>query len=128
VHIDIPSYANVWDDGYPSGGNHWSDHNPQDEDKDKVGDVPYVIDENNTDRYPLIYPYEFYQPGYVPQSDINKDGTVNIIDIAIAAKAFNTKPGDENWNPIADMDINEIINIIDVAKVAMDFGKKIENS
>jgi parallel beta-helix repeat protein len=42
---------NVWDDGHPSGGNYWSDHvctgNPSD------GSQPYIIDENNTDRYPF---------------------------------------------------------------------------
>ena len=41
---------NIWDNGYPSGGNYWSDHNPLDEDSDKIGDTPYTIDENNTDR------------------------------------------------------------------------------
>ena len=46
--------VNVWDDGYPSGGNYWSDYNGTDADTDGVGDTPYVIDENNTDNYPLI--------------------------------------------------------------------------
>jgi parallel beta-helix repeat protein len=115
--------SNVWDDGYPSGGNYWSNYNPPDEDKDKIGDSPYIIDGNNADKYPLIYPYEFCQPGYVPKHDINEDGTVDIIDIATVARASGCKPGDSNWNPVADMDINEIINIIDVAQVAKDFGK-----
>jgi len=43
-----------WDDGYPSGGNYWSDYAGVDADGDGIGDTPYVIDENNTDRYPLI--------------------------------------------------------------------------
>jgi parallel beta-helix repeat protein len=116
---------NTWDNGYPSGGNYWGSLNAADEDKDKIGDSPYIIDENNTDKYPLIYPYEFYQPGYEPKHDINNDGTVNIIDVAIVARAFGCKPGDSNWNPAADMDINEIINIIDVAKVAKDYGNKL---
>jgi hypothetical protein len=57
------------------------------------------------------------------RTDLNKDGTVNIMDIAIVARAFGCKPGDDRWNPIADMDTNETINIIDVAKVAKDYGK-----
>jgi parallel beta-helix repeat protein len=54
---------NVWDDGYPSGGNYWSDYNGTDSysgayqnetGSDGVGDTPYVIDPDNRDNYPLI--------------------------------------------------------------------------
>ena len=55
--------------------------------------------------------------------DLNKDGTVNIVDISIVAIAFGTKPGDGNWNPKADLDKNEEVNIIDISMVAMDYGK-----
>jgi len=58
------------------------------------------------------------------RTDLNKDGTVNIIDIAIVARAYGTKPGDKNWNPIADVaEPYGEINIIDVARVAKDYGK-----
>jgi parallel beta-helix repeat protein len=53
---------NIWDDGYPSGGNYWSDYverYPDAKELDGSGlwDTPYVIDENNQDHYPLMYPY-----------------------------------------------------------------------
>jgi parallel beta-helix repeat protein len=48
---------NVWDDGYPSGGNYWSDYNGTDANHDGIGDTPYVIDANNTDHYPLMVQY-----------------------------------------------------------------------
>ena len=54
VYFWEAGYANVWDDGYPSGGNYWSDYAGVDADGDGIGDTPYVIDENNTDRYPLM--------------------------------------------------------------------------
>jgi len=54
VVIRTSGYANFWDDGYPSGGNYWSDYAGVDADGDGIGDAPYVIDENNTDRYPLM--------------------------------------------------------------------------
>jgi hypothetical protein len=54
--------------------------------------------------------------------DINHDLVVNIVDVAIVARAFGCKPGDSNWNPVADVDLNEIINIVDVTKVAKEFG------
>ena len=58
--------TNVWDDGYPSGGNYWSNYTDVDQysgpyqnetGSDGIGDAPYVIDAENKDRYPLINPY-----------------------------------------------------------------------
>jgi parallel beta-helix repeat protein len=58
--------TNVWDDGYPSGGNYWSDYTGVDlysgpsqnqPGSDGIGDTPYVIDANNKDRYPLMSPW-----------------------------------------------------------------------
>lgn len=46
--------TNVWDNGYPSGGNYWSDYTGSDTNHDGIGDTPYVIDANNKDRYPLM--------------------------------------------------------------------------
>ena len=54
VYISGDSYPNVWDDGYPSGGNYWSDYAGSDANGDGIGDSPYTIDANNTDNYPLM--------------------------------------------------------------------------
>jgi len=58
-------------------------------------------------------------------TDLNKDKTVNIIDISAVAIAFGTKEGDERYDPIADLDDNRQINIIDVSVVAKDYGKTV---
>jgi parallel beta-helix repeat protein len=57
VQILTLGYANSWDDGYPSGGNYWSDYTGVDANGDGIGDTPYVIDANNTDNYPLMSNY-----------------------------------------------------------------------
>ncbi|HEX9261603.1 MAG TPA: hypothetical protein VF893_03660, partial [Candidatus Bathyarchaeia archaeon] len=51
--------TNVWDDGYPSGGNYWSDYqnryaDAKETDSSGIWNTPYVIDDKNQDRYPLV--------------------------------------------------------------------------
>lgn len=57
---------NVWDDGYPSGGNYWWNHTAVDlciglyqneTGSDGICDTSFDIDENNQDRYPLMNPW-----------------------------------------------------------------------
>jgi parallel beta-helix repeat protein len=60
--VSSKNSVNTWDDGYPSGGNYWSEYvirypNAKELDGSGLWDTPYIIDENNQDRYPLMYPY-----------------------------------------------------------------------
>ena len=60
--------VNTWDDGYPSGGNHWSDYTAEDaycgqqqdlSGSDGMGDTPRTFDDLNQDSYPLIEPWSW---------------------------------------------------------------------
>jgi hypothetical protein len=81
--------------------------------------APPIMGESNVDNNRLV-------DGWVAKvmvGDLNGDGRVNIVDVTIVAKAFQSRPGDPSWNPNADVDNSGIINIIDVTKVAKEFGK-----
>jgi parallel beta-helix repeat protein len=56
VQTSVTSSNCTWDEGYPSGGNYWSDYNGTDADGDGIGDTAYVINEENQDNYPLLTP------------------------------------------------------------------------
>jgi parallel beta-helix repeat protein len=89
------------DNGYPSGGNYWSDYNGTDHysgpyqnvtGSDGIGDTPYVIDANNMDHYPLMNPYFGpIQPPPAPQTVyINSDGSVSPSDAPISISTFDS--------------------------------------
>jgi len=77
---------NVWDDGYPSGGNFWSDYTDVDlcygpyqnqTGSDGIWDHPYIINENNVDWYPLVNPWTLIST-YVQGIDISHhQGSIN---------------------------------------------------
>jgi parallel beta-helix repeat protein len=59
-------YANVWDDGYPSGGNYWSNYAGVDSNSgpyqnetgsDGISDTSFGIFIDNIDNYPLMRPW-----------------------------------------------------------------------
>jgi peroxiredoxin len=57
-------------------------------------------------------------------TDLNGDGTVNILDIVVVAKSFGSNLGGPNWIPAADLNHDGAVNIVDLSMVAKDFGKK----
>lgn len=65
-----PYSRNMWDNGYPSGGNYWSDYigldlysgmNQDEPGSDGIGDTPYVFDYGQ-DSYPLMSPWVIEPP------------------------------------------------------------------
>jgi len=91
------SSVNTWDDGYPSGGNYWSDYpgldlkcgpNQDQPGSDGIGDTPYVTGANDRDRYPLMP----QTSPTVPQTwTVDDDGPADFHTIQEAINAANPR-------------------------------------
>lgn len=59
-------------------------------------------------------------------ADLNEDGTVNIVDVSIFAKAFGSRPGEERWNAKVDLTGDEKVNILDGVIIARSYNQCID--
>ena len=119
---------NIWDDGYPSGGNYWSDYNGTDHHsgpyqnitgRDEIGDTPYIIDSKNIDNYPL-------KPAtQLTLSDANNDGIVDMKDLMILIHAFNSFLGQPRWNSTYDLNHDNRIDMRDIMICVLNFGRSV---
>jgi hypothetical protein len=90
--------GNKWDNGYPSGGNYWSDYNGTDlysgpyqnvTGSDGIGDTPYVIDANNTDHYPLMGAFTDFNVAPGVDVQVVSNSTLSDFDFNGTAILFN---------------------------------------
>jgi len=113
----------MWDLGYPSGGNYWSDYNGADvfggvyqneTGSDGIGDVAYTIDANNTDRYPLMAPFSAFNAGVwngtAYHVDIISNSSLSNFNIDTSGKtvSFNVT-GEENQTGFCRITIPNVI-------------------
>jgi len=118
-------FSNIWDDGYPSGGNYWDDytgidyyHGPNQDilGSDSIGDEPYYISNgNNKDRYPLMKPWTptppvleisiDIKPGSYPNS-INPKDKGNVPVAILTTEDFNA--GMVNSSTVIFLGVNPV--------------------
>jgi parallel beta-helix repeat protein len=86
--------ANVWDNGYPSGGNYWSNYTGVDLDPDGIGDTEHVIDANNTDNYPLMGMFSDFKATSEHHVQTVSNSTISDFQFNGTAVSFNVSGGD----------------------------------
>ncbi len=130
VYIEpfIIPLTNNWDDGYPSGGNYWSDYmdvdlfSGPDQDvpgSDGIWDHPYILDADNQDRYPLVEPWT------PTLGDVNGDGRVDASDLFDLSKAYGSDSSKPNWNPNCDLDNDDKVDASDLFALSKNYGKTV---
>jgi len=94
--VPLPS-ENTWDNGYPIGGNYWSNYSnlyPDAKEMEASGiwGTSYIIDENNQDRYPLLNPVAIQQiqvpDGETPTKPTEKPFPTTLLLVLIASAAI----------------------------------------
>lgn len=54
--------------------------------------------------------------------DLNRDGKIDDADVKILLNALNSRPGDSNWNPLADLDGDEWVGPNDIVVLGNNYG------
>jgi len=92
----------------------------------QIGTFDY-LDDVLTQKFGIIKTMGFALPLFYLSSicfycDLDSDGAVDMFDIAVVAKLFTSKLGDERWNPLADINKDGRVDMKDIGMVARAFG------
>ena len=93
--FNSPFSVNTWDNDYPSGGNYWSDYQSKypsatEIDNSGIGNTPYIIDPNNTDRYPLLNQFDITTIAPTPTPTVPEFSSWAIPLLLIVTLAFTS--------------------------------------
>lgn len=59
--------------------------------------------------------------------DLNNDNKIDLTDLTLLSLAYQTKPGDYNWNPFADLNGDGLINMFDLTVLTQNYGTAGDN-
>ena len=115
---------NIWDFGYPLGGNYFDDYTGEDHcngpnqdipGSDGIGDTLYNISSGyNQDLYPFMIPDGWLHP-QIP-GDTNGDGIVNVEDLLIVLAQWGTS------GPEGDVNSDGLVNVSDLLIILANWG------
>lgn len=91
--LDSSGLPNVWNNDFE--GNYWSDYNGSDNNQDGIGDTPYIIDENNTDHYPLMGEFHDYITRIENSNfivEITSNSTISAYEVLISQQPSDWYP------------------------------------
>ena len=120
LNADVESGVNLWDNGYPCGGNWWSDYQGIDNYQgpgqnitgpDSIGDIPYPINNSDVDRYPLMSPWNYS----TFCGDVNLDDKIDIADLTyLVGYLFQAGPFPMPYLCVGDVNNDSRVNIADL--------------
>jgi parallel beta-helix repeat protein len=123
---DLSGPQNAWHNGYPSGGNYWSDYAGVDDKNgpnqdlagsDGIGDTPYVIDGDSADPYPRMtqvppFPLDIGQDITINEGDsfvlTASAGGLSEPDLQVTWDLRDDVDSDNDGNPTNDVDATGI--------------------
>jgi len=83
---------------------------------------PYRIESTILRWMPTFF-YTINRAIFERAEDLNLDGKIDILDLAIAARAFGSHPGNPRWSPLADLNHDEKVDLQDIIRFARRFGE-----
>jgi len=107
LQVSLGGSENKLDDGYPSGGNYWSDNTGEDDkrgpNQDEIGsdgifDVAHTVDINNRDHYPLTKPFRGPNDIGIVSITCSKTAIPQAENVSITTKTVNFGFNSENVN------------------------------
>lgn len=118
------SSINTWDNGYPSGGNYWSDYTGSDKNLDGIGDTSYIIDYHNIDHYPLI---KFYIIISIPSETTTTSITLTTLT-TYTSPSYTATISEIPISPINMIFLNIVVIILIAMALLLLFLKRIKKT